>query len=260
MEQTKQVSVVCGAGRGMGLAIAEALARRRDRLALIDVLYRDASLKAKAAEKFGKDVLLEAVDISQSQQVADFMGRAAERFGRIDCLVNAVGVNRPAPALQVTDEDWDFTLNVNLKGAFLLSREAAKVMAKQKYGRIVHIGSTSSIVSCPSAVPYTASKHGMVGLVRALASDLAQYGIMINLVCPGITDTEMLDKVICQRAEQMGLTPAQVREDMRRKTPDGRLGKCSDVAAAVLFLVARETEHINGQILTVDGGRSLNLV
>ncbi len=260
MEQTKQVSVVCGAGRGMGLVIAEALARRGDRLALMDVLYKDSAIRARAAETFGKEVLLEAVDISQSQPVTDFMGKAADRFGRIDCLVNAVGVNRPAPALQVTDEDWDFTLNVNLKGAFLLSREAAKVMVKQKYGRIVHIGSTSSIVSCPSAVPYTASKHGMVGLVRALASDLAQYGIMINLVCPGITDTEMLDKVICQRAQQMGLTPAQVREDMQRKTPDGRLGKCSDVAAAVLFLVARETEHINGQILTVDGGRSLNLV
>jgi len=259
MAKSQKVTIVSGAARGIGFGITQALAKRGDKLILIDVLFAKPAFTSKAKD-VAKDAIVKQIDITKQDQVNALVTETTELFGRVDCLVNAAGVNRPAPVWQVTQDDWDRTLNVNLKGAFLLSRAAAGPMMKQKFGRIVHIGSTSSHTACPSAVPYTASKHGIVGLVRALASDLAAYGITVNTVCPGVTETEMLEEVIEQRAEHQHLTPEQVRADMIRKTPDGRLARPSDIASAILFLTSDEAEHINGQMLTVDGGRSLNLV
>ena len=255
-----RVSVVCGAARGIGLGIAEALARRGDQVVLADVLLSDETTRASVAASVGETALLLEADITQPDQVEGLIEETLERFGRLDCLVNAAGVNRPAPVYEATEADWDATIGVNMKGAFLLSRAAAGPMMEQGSGRIVHVGSTASHTAHAGGALYAASKHGLVGLVKGMACDLAPHGITVNAVCPGNTDTEMLATVLEARAKHQGRTPEDVRDDIVQKTPAGRLGRPGDVAAAVLFLTSDEAEYVTGQALTVDGGRSLNLV
>ena len=256
----RYVSIVSGAARGIGLGIAEALAQRGDRVVLADLLFSDPAIRSNVSAKMGERAVLLEVDITQADQVEGLMDETLKRFGNVDCLVNSAGINRPAPIYETSEADWDITINVNLKGAFLLSRAAAKAMMKQGSGRIVHIASTAAFTAAPGIAPYVASKHGLVGLVKGMACDLASYGVTVNAVCPGNTDTEMLTTVLEQRAEHQGRSFEDVRDEIVRKTPLGRLGKPGDVAAAVLFLTSDEAEYITGQALTVDGGRSLNLV
>lgn len=254
------VSIVTGAARGIGLGIALAMAKRGDRLVLVDVAFSDPSARSAVVRRVGNDTILKAVDITLADQVEALVADVLKRFGRIDCLVNSAGVNRPAPVCEVTESDWDMMLDVNLKGAFLLSREVAKPMIKQKSGRLVHIGSTASHTAAPGIVPYAASKHGLIGLVRGMACDLSPHGIMVNAVCPGNTETEMLERVLEQRAQAQGKTLVELKNDLARKTPAGRIGTPQDIAGAVLFLTSADAAYITGQMLTVDGGRSLNLM
>ncbi len=251
-----RVSIVTGAAGGIGIGIAEALSRRGDRLVLADLAFSGSSVQSRV----GGDALLSEADITDVGQVERLIGEATNHFGRVDCLINAVGVNRPAPIYEASEADWDLTMAVNLKGAFLLSRAVSEVMMEQQWGRIVHIGSTASRFAAPCLSAYAASKHGLVGLVRAMACDLAPYGITVNAVCPGNTDTEMLRGSLQQRARHLGRTYEDVREEIIRKTPARRLGRPDDVAAAVLFLTSQEAEYTTGQALTVDGGRSINLI
>ena len=227
---------------------------------LADLLFSDSAIRANVSAKMGERAVLLKVDITQADQVEGFMDETLKRFGNVDCLVNAAGISRPAPIYEISEADWDRTIGVNLKGAFLLSRAVAKTMIKQGSGRIVHIASTAAFSAAPGIAPYVASKHGLVGLVKGMACDLASYGITVNAVCPGNTDTEMLTTVLEQRAEHQGRTLEDVRDEIVRKTPIGRLGKPGDVAAAVLFLTSDVAEYITGQALIVDGGRSLNLI
>ena len=250
------VSIVTGAARGIGRGIAEALARRGDRLVLADIAFSDASIRSQV----GMDAVLADTNIADAKAVERLVGDTVSRFGRVDCLVNAVGVNRPAPIHEASEADWDLTIAVNLKGAFLLSRAVAKVMMNQRRGRIVHIGSTASQFGAPCIAAYAASKHGLVGLVKGTACDLTPYGITVNAVCPGNTDTEMLRLVLEQRAHHTGRKYDDVREDIVRKTPAGRLGRPADMAEAVVFLTSEGAAYITGQALTVDGGRTINLV
>ncbi len=256
----QRVTIVAGAARGIGLGVAKALAKRGDEVVLADILFKDQKCQAAAQKAIGKAVLTLEVDVSNTVQVERLIACVIERFGRVDCLVNAVGINRPGLIQDTSDQDWNAVMAVNLTGAFLLSRAASRPMLKQHSGRIVHVGSTASHSSAAGLAAYSASKHGLIGLVRGMACDLTPYGITVNAVCPGNNDTEMLSDVISARAKLQGRSPGDVREDMIRKTPAGRIGTPQDVAAAVLFLTSDDAGYITGQMLTVDGGRSLNLV
>jgi NAD(P)-dependent dehydrogenase (short-subunit alcohol dehydrogenase family) len=255
-----RVSIVVGSARGIGLAIAQALARRGDRPVLADVLFSDAAIRSRVSADVGGNVTLQETDIASADAVAALIDETLRRYGRIDCLVNAVGINRPAPFYETSEADWERMIAVNLKGAFLLSQAVAKPMMKQRSGRIVHIGSTASHTGAPGLAPYAATTHGLVGLVRGMACDLAPFGITVNAVCPGNTDTEMLQAVVQQRARHQGRTPEDVLDEIAKKTPLGRLGRPSDVAAAVVFFTSEEAGYITGQSLIVDGGRSINLI
>jgi 3-oxoacyl-[acyl-carrier protein] reductase len=256
----RHVSLVTGAARGIGSAIAEALAKRGDLIVAADLLFADGKVSESVSAMLGAEGLILPVDITNTEQVNGLVAKAVERLGRIDCLVNSVGIARPEAVQEMATDDWQATIEVNLNGAFLLSRAVARVMIPQHYGRIIHIGSTASHTSAAGLSAYSASKHGLIGLVRGMACDLSQHGITVNAVCPGNCETEMLDAVIAKRAELQGRTPDEVRQDMIRKTPAGRLGRPTDTAAAVLFFSSEDAEYVTGQMLTVDGGRSLNLV
>ena len=256
----KRVSMITGAACGIGLAIAEAMAKNGDRVILGDLLFSDKQICAKVSKKVGSACLLQEIDITDSAQVDRFIADIVRQFGRIDCLINSVGIVKPVPVYEMSDADWDLTMAVNLRGAFLLSRAVAKPMMKQKLGRIVHIGSTASFTAAAGIAAYVASKHGLVGLVRGMACDLAPFGITVNAICPGNTATEMFEAILSQRAKHQKCTIKDVRDEIISKTPLGRIGIPEDVVAAVLYLASNAAEFVTGQTLTVDGGRSLNLI
>lgn len=255
-----RVSIVTGAARGIGFGVAQRLERCGDRLVLADVSFQHASVRDEAGAKLTSEAILSGADICRVDEVAGLVEDALSRFGSIGALVNCAAVNRPSPIQDMTDENWDTTLAVNLRGAFVLSRAVAGPMMAQGSGRIVHIASTAAFTAAAGLSAYAASKHGLVGLTRAAACDLGRFGITVNAVCPGNTDTQMLRDVLEERGRLQGRTCEEVLDDIVRKTPAGRLGTPDDVAAAVLFLLSDEAQYITGQTLTVDGGRSLNLV
>jgi NAD(P)-dependent dehydrogenase (short-subunit alcohol dehydrogenase family) len=227
---------------------------------LADPLFLDGKIHASVKARLKGMSVLAATDITVPAQVNRLVADTMKRFGRIDCLVNSAGISRPAPIQETDPSDWEAVIGVNLTGAFLLSRAVAPVMIRQKHGRIIHIASTAAHTAAAGLSAYAASKHGLVGLVKGMACDLTQYGITVNAVCPGNNDTEMLAKVIAARARLQGRSPEEIRMDIVRKTPAGRLGQPCDIAAAVIFLTSDEAAYITGQALIVDGGRSLNLM
>ena len=254
------VTIVTGAGRGIGLGIAEALAKRGDRLVLADTAFSDSSAQSAASTAVGNDAILLDVDVTDTGQIENMLVTSIERFGRVDCLVHAAGLCRIAPVCELTEVDWDATFAVNLRAAFLLSKAVGARMMQQQAGRIVHIASTAAMTATAGAAAYAASKHGLMGLVRAVACDLAPFNITVNAVCPGNTDTPMLRTTMAQRAKIQGAAVDEVLADISHKTPMGRIGRPEDVAGAVMFLTSDEAGYITGQSITVDGGRSLNLM
>ncbi len=181
------------------------------------------------------------------------------KFGHIDILVNNAGVVSNAPVLELSEEEWDRNIAVNLKGVFLCSQRVGRVMAAQRSGRIINISSLSGKVGAPGQAAYCASKHGVIGLTYVLAIDLAPYGINVNAICPGMNETEMAQSVMAQRAAARGQSVEEVRQGILAKTPLGRFGRPEDIAQVVLFFASPMSAYVTGQAIDVDGGRRANL-
>ncbi len=258
-----KVSVITGASGGIGHAIAMAFMRRGDRVILADIQPPEINSFSDAGdltENARQNTSAKAIDLTCTESVNAFAEDVLKEHGRVDCIVNAAGILRVGSFYELTDDDWDSTLAVNLKGAFLLSRAFVGSMIAQSWGRIVHIGSTASITASPGGAIYAASKHGLLGLVRGMACDVSKYGVTVNLLCPGNTDTPMLRDVLAERSQRQGRSEEELLAELAAKTPTGRIGKPEDLAGAAVFLTSDEAENITGQSLIVDGGRSLNLV
>jgi 3-oxoacyl-[acyl-carrier protein] reductase len=168
---------------------------------------------------------------------------ARERFGRIDVVVNNAGITRDGLLIRMKDDDWDRVLDTNLRGAFLLTRAAAKVMVRQKRGRLVNIASTAGAMGNAGQANYSAAKAGMIGLTKATARELAHWSITVNAVAPGLIETDMTATL-----------PAQAREALLAQIPLGRPGTPRDVAEVVGFLAGDEAAYITGQVFHVNGG------
>jgi 3-oxoacyl-[acyl-carrier protein] reductase len=254
-----QVAIVTGASRGIGKGIAAVLAREGAALAIADINAEGAGQAAAELREQGLQAIAVEVDVTRSDQVDRMVLSVVERLGRIDILVNNAGVVSNIPVLEFPEEEWHKTLAVNLSGVFLCSKRAAEVMARQRSGRIVNISSLSGRVGAPGQAAYCASKHGVIGLTRVLAIDLAPYGVTANAVCPGMNETEMMPLVIAQRAASRGQTVEEVRQGILSKTPLGRFGRPEDVGRVVLFFASPLAAYVTGQVIDVDGGRRANL-
>jgi len=243
MEFKGQVALVTGSARGIGRAIAEALAREGVALAIADVNLDEA--KATSADLAKNDVKTMAlrIDVANSREVIAAFEEILKEFGRLDILVNNAGITRDSLVLRMKEEDWDAVIDVNLKGVFLCAKEAIKVMAKQRYGRIVNIASVVAFMGNPGQANYSASKAGIVGLTKTLAKEYASRGITANAVAPGFITTTMTDAL-----------PENVKEEMKKAIPMSRFGTIEDVANAVAFLAAPSSGYITGQVIHVNGG------
>jgi NAD(P)-dependent dehydrogenase (short-subunit alcohol dehydrogenase family) len=247
MRLSGKTAIVTGARRGMGRAIALALAREGANVVVSDVSQEDCQKVVDEIEKLGRKGLALKCDVSSRNDVEDMVKRTVAEFGRVDILVNNAGILTFKPFLELTDEDWDKTLNVNLKGQFLCARATARVMAKNKWGRIINIASISSGgcgIAFPLIAHYTASKGGVVALTEALALELTPQGINVNAICPGAIDTDMSKGV--KEGGQLAQVLARI--------PKGRLGQPEEIASLAVFLASEESDYISGAAIVIDGG------
>jgi len=249
-EAPSPVAIVTGAARGIGFATATELARKGFRVALADLDEAALNVAAQRVGEIGAGWMLLPGDTSDFAGVQRHGARVVERFGRVDVLVNNAGMSQPKRLLDITEAEWDRTLEVNLKSCFNWCKAVAPAMLERGGGRIVNVSSVSAHTGgAPSAVSkfaYCASKAGILGLTRGLAKELAPH-ITVNAVCPGSIETQMT----------AGLMAAQ-REAIVQSIPMARVGTPEDVAAVIVFLATVLPNYLTGEIIDVDGGQWVN--
>ncbi|HZX49531.1 MAG TPA: SDR family NAD(P)-dependent oxidoreductase [Candidatus Paceibacterota bacterium] len=250
-ELTNKVALVTGARRGMGKADALALAKQGAKIAVCDVELADCQAVVDEIKAQGGEAVAFQMDVSKAKEVNEVFDKVGEQFGRLDILVNNAGIYFSKPALELTEEDWDKMIDVNLKGQFLCAQRAAKEMTKNSPaggGRIINIASIASGqvgVGIAGGAHYTASKGGIIGMSETLAMEWAPLGITVNVIGPGAIDTPMV------QAAQM---PKEAMDALLQGIPMKRMGRPEEVAAMVVFLASEEASYITGATLYVDGG------
>lgn len=242
-----QVALVTGASRGIGRAVALALAREGAKVIINYSRNHEAAealLKRLVAEGGQGGVL--GFDVSEQQEVEEAVKKIIDGYRKIDILVNNAGITSDGLLLRQSAQDWNRVLAINLGGAANCTRAVCKGMIRERYGRIVNMSSIVGQVGNVGQAAYAASKAGIVGFTKAMARELASRGITVNAVAPGFIDTEMTAKL-----------PAKVQQEYMRSIPLGRFGACEDVAGAVCFLVGSRAAYITGQVINVNGGLSM---
>lgn len=243
-----KVALVTGARRGMGRTHALALAGQGAKVVITDIDLAQCELVADEVRAIGGDVICFKLDVSNKADVDSVFDQVLEKYGRLDILVNNAGVYESKPFLEMTETDWDRTIDINLKGYFLCAQRAAKEMAKNKWGRIVNIASIASGgvgVGIAGGAHYTASKGGIIGMTETLAVELAPLGINVNAIGPGAINTPMADPT---------KMPPGAMDAILAGVPLKRMGQPEEVSAAVVFLVSDEASYVTGATLYVDGG------
>ena len=243
MDFTDRTVVVTGSGRGIGRAIAEAFHARGANVVISDV---DQAAIDKTVSELGERALGVKADVRSADEIAGLLARAVERFGSVDVVVNNAGITKDGLMVRMDEKDWDLVLDINLKGAFLVTKAAGRIMMKQRHGRIVNISSVVGLTGNAGQTNYASSKAGLIGLTKSAAKELATRGVTVNAVAPGFIDTEM--------TQQM---PETARQDLLAQVVLRRPGTPEDVAAAVLFLASDDASYITGQVVAVDGGLTM---
>ena len=243
MELLGQAALVTGAARGIGKAIAQRFAHEGADVAIVD---RDGELAGAVADELkalGRRVFVAVADVSSCAQIRKAVEAAASAFGRLDICVNNAGIGKSQPFLEVTGDDWERHIGIHLSGTFYCSQAAAREMVKRHYGRIINLASVAGLMGPIDMVPYGSAKAGIVGLTRAVALDLADYGITVNAIAPGPIDTEILNH-----------WPADTLRERAQHLPIARLGQVEEIAHAAQFLASPRSGFITGTVVTIDGG------
>jgi len=238
-----KVALVTGATRGIGRCVALALAAQGAHLVVVGTNAEKAVEFAAELEQAGTQALGIGADVSLAEDVERLVDNTKERFGRIDILVNNAGVTRDGLMLRMKEADWDTVIDVNLKGAFLCTRGVARLMTKQRNGRIINISSVVGQMGNPGQANYCASKAGLHGLTRSNARELAKRQITVNAIAPGFIETDMTE-----------FLTEQQRKELTSQIPLERLGHVDDIAATVVFLASEQAGYITGQVIGVNGG------
>lgn len=235
--------MITGAARGIGRAIAEKFAEEGAELALCDLNLDWLAESARECGARGCKALAYAADVSKAADAQKTVDAVLKDFGKIDILINNAGITRDGFLIRMSEDDWDLVLDVNLKGAFLFTKAAAKTMLKQRAGAIINIASIIGLIGNAGQCNYAASKAGIIALTKSTAKELASRNIRVNAVAPGFITTKMTD----------GL-PEDIRKKMLEAIPLNRFGAPADIADAVLFLASEAAAYITGQVINVNGG------
>jgi 3-hydroxybutyrate dehydrogenase len=255
-----KTALITGGGRGIGRAIAFAFAREGARLAI--AARTTGQIEQTAAEiqaECGRQAIAIACDVSDAQSVAQAFSTLGESFGRgVDILVNNAGIAESALLTKTSDELWQRHLGVNLTGTFLCTRAALPAMIERGWGRIINVASIAGKTGAPYVSAYSASKHGVLGLTRSVALEVATKGVTVNAICPGYVETEMAAQAINNIVGKTGKSEQEARDVLNRMSPQNRLVTPEEVAALALLLASHEGRGINGQAINVDGGSLLS--
>jgi len=242
-EKTCKTALVTGSARGIGREIAKVLCRDGFSVMLSDINAEGLETTKREFASCGCSVSAFPADISNAQDAEKLVEETVNAFGRLDVLVNNAGITKDGLIPRMTEDMWDVVLKVNLKGTFLMSRAAGKVMLKQKSGAIINISSVIGLMGNAGQANYAASKAGIIAFTKSFAKEFGRRGIRANAIAPGFIKSDMTD-----------VLPDKVKEQMLSQIPLGRFGFQEDVAHAVSFLASERSSYITGQVITVDGG------
>jgi len=248
MDLTNKVAIITGARRGMGRTHALALAKAGARVVVSDISQEDCEKVVKEINEMGGEALAVECDVTKKGEVEKIMKAAVAKWSKVDILVNNAGIVQFKPFTELTEEDWDKTIDINLKGYFLCAQAAAKEMIKQKSGVIINIASVAMGqvgVGFPGIIHYCASKGGIVAMTEALAAELAPHNIRVNAIAPGAIETPMMES-----AKQ----DPKMLEGIMARIPMHRFGKPEEVSNLVLFLASENSSYITGSTVVIDGG------
>ena len=248
MELKNKVAIITGARRGMGRSHALILARAGAKVVVSDISLEDCQKVVKEIEKGKGQALAVKCDVTKKKEVEEMVRKTVEKFGKVDILVNNAGITQFVPFLEITEEEWDRTLDINLKGYFLCAQAVTKEMVKQKSGVIINISSVAmgqQGIGLPTIAHYCASKGGIVGMTEALAVELAPFNIRVNAISPGMIETPMIDPL---------KQDPKTMEAMLARVPMHRVGKPEEVSNLVLFLASNESSYMTGSTVVIDGG------
>ncbi len=243
-----KVVIITGARRGMGRSHALAFAKEGAKVVVSDISLQDCQKVVKEIEKMGGEAMAIKCDVTKKKEVEEMVKKTIEKWGKIDILVNNAGIADFRPFLEMKEEDWDRTLDINLKGYFLCAQACAKEMVKRKSGVIINIASIAmgqTGVGFPALVHYCASKGGIVGMTEAMALELAPYNIRVNAISPGAIETPMIDPLKADK---------KTMEAILARIPMKRVGKPEEVSNLVLFLASDASSYMTGSDVVIDGG------
>lgn len=238
-----KIAVVTGASRGIGKSISLALARQGAKIVAVDITSKGMDELLAEIKALGSEGIAVEGNVTVAADTDKMIDKTIAAYGRVDILVNNAGITRDGLLMRMKEEDWDAVLSVNLKGAFLCTRAASKVMTKQRFGRIINIASVVGQMGNAGQANYCASKAGLMGLTRSNARELAKRNITVNAVAPGFIVSDMTEAL-----------PEKVKQEMSAQIPLERFGTADDIANAVVFLAADASGYITGQVLAVNGG------
>jgi len=241
-----KVAVITGSKGGIGFGIAQEMAKAGAKVVISDIELKECENACKIlSRKYKTKTLAVKCDVSKKDEVDNLIAQTIKKFKRIDILVNNAGVVRFGPLLTKTEEDWDFTLDINLKSVFLCTQAAAKHMIKQKSGKIISIASIAGFVGFDNISDYCASKGGIVTMTKEFALELSKYNINVNAIAPGIIKTKMTASMLKDKKTRTGLLA---------QTPLGRVGMPEDIGKAAVYLASEGANFVTGHTLVVDGG------
>ncbi|MFH1853682.1 MAG: 3-oxoacyl-[acyl-carrier-protein] reductase [Candidatus Omnitrophota bacterium] len=238
-----KIALITGSARGIGKDIALLFAKEGASIVICDVNMEEAEETAKEIQGMGRDSIVFKVDVTNFNDVQGMIDKILDKFKKLDILINNAGITKDNLILRMSEEDWDKVIAVNLKGCFVCTKVAAKVMLKQRSGHIVNLASIIGIMGNSGQANYAASKAGIIGLTKSVAKELAPRGICVNAIAPGFIKTDMTAKL-----------PEEIQKKMLSVIPLGRFGEAKDVANLALFLSSESSLYITGQVIQVDGG------
>ncbi len=250
--------IVTGSARGIGMASALRFAKEGANVACLDL---DAAANESAAAECRTDrnqTMALRCDVTDSKSVESAVQRVVDAWGKVDVLVASAGIYTGSPLVEVTEKDWQRTIDVNLTGVFLCNRAVVPLLIKQGSGSIINISSMAGKTSWPGSAQYSASKSGVIGLTRSVAMELAPHGATANAVCPGNTKTEMVERVASVVAPQADLEVSEWLEMRRKDCPMMRFAEPWEIAGVIVFLASEDSRYLTGQAIEVDGGMILS--